>query len=280
MVAANGVKVAVFVTEGPPDDLPPVVLLHGVPQDHRIWDGVLTALGGRTVYRLDLPGLGASGPAPAYDVAAITGVLLDVIDQLPRTGRVDVVGHDWGGVFAMALCSAAPGRVRRLVVANAPGEKISMLRAAHLPFFALPGLPERVVNERFVRFLLSAGWKSPGRSHDPELVDRWAKAYAETGQLSAMLGYYRAAVRPRAKAMVRKPAVTLPPPRFSAEKALVIWGADDPVLPLFVGEAVVKQLGRSLPPAEVTMSVIPGAGHYVIEEASAEVAAVLVPFLA
>ena len=57
-------------------------------------------------------------------------------------GRVDVVGHDWGGSLALALAGARPDLVRRLVVANAPFRTVPLLRAAHIPFFALPVVPE------------------------------------------------------------------------------------------------------------------------------------------
>ena len=43
---------------------------------------------------------------------------------------------------------------------------------------------------------------------------------------------------------------------------LVLWGAADPVLPVWVGESVVKDLG-----SECRMTTVPGAGHFVVEEA-------------
>jgi pimeloyl-ACP methyl ester carboxylesterase len=43
---------------------------------------------------------------------------------------------------------------------------------------------------------------------------------------------------------------------------LVLWGAADPVLPVWVGESVQKDLG-----ADCRMITVPGAGHYVLEEA-------------
>ena len=51
-----------------------------------------------------------------------------------------------------------------------------------------------------------------------------------------MLGYYRAATRPRlAAALTRtKRSGT---PRVAAEQALVLWGAQDPVLPISTGES-------------------------------------------
>jgi hypothetical protein len=60
-----------------------------------------------------------------------------------------------------------------------------------------------------------------------------------------------------------------------AEQALVLWGALDPVLPISTGESVVRDLG-----ADCTMVTVPGAGHFVVEEAPEVVTQVLVDFLA
>ena len=47
-----------------------------------------------------------------------------------------------------------------------------------------------------------------------------------------------------------------------AERMLVLWGALDPVLPIWVGESVTKDLGSSC-----SMVTVPKAGHFVVEEA-------------
>jgi hypothetical protein len=60
-----------------------------------------------------------------------------------------------------------------------------------------------------------------------------------------------------------------------AEKMLVLWGALDPVLPISTGESVVRDLGP-----DCVMVTVPGAGHFVVEEAPEVVAEVLLDFLA
>lgn len=64
-------------------------------------------------------------------------------------------------------------------------------------------------------------------------------------------------------------------PDVATLQTLVLWGAADPVLPLVTGEAVVRDLGPTC-----RMVTVPGAGHFVIEEAPDIVADVLVEFLA
>jgi pimeloyl-ACP methyl ester carboxylesterase len=191
-------------------------------------------------------------------------------------GAVDVVGHDWGGVLALGLAGHRPELVRRLCVANAPFRSIPLHRAVHIPFFALPALPEllfRLGGKRVVGAMLDLAWKS-STPLDVERRAEYEAAYSDPEKVSAMLAYYRAAARPRAEALLRRAPLDSPP-RVKVEKSMVLWGALDPVLPIGTGESVVRDLG-----SECVMVTVPGAGHFVIEEAPAVVLEVLRDFLA
>jgi pimeloyl-ACP methyl ester carboxylesterase len=189
--------------------------------------------------------------------------LMALLDAELPGQRVDLVGHDWGGSIALAMVGAHPDRFRSLVVANAPYRKVPVLRAGHIPFFALPAVPEllfRLGGPRVVAAMLKAAWKSD-RELDPEVRAEYTAAYTDPGRVKAMLGYYRAVARPKAAALLTRRSDP-PPPRVRAERMLVLWGAADPVLPVWVGESVQKDLG-----ADCQMITVPGAGHYVLEEA-------------
>lgn len=255
----------------------PVLLLHGVPETSSCWRDVAPALAdGRRVLAPDLPGLGGSSCSGPYDVPSVVAQLVALLDAEVPDRRVDVVGHDWGGSVALGLAGLHPDRVRRLAVANAPYRKVPLLRAAHIPFFAAPVAPElafRLGGKRVVDLMLAVGWRS-GVELDPDVRAEYTAAYTDPAKVSAMLGYYRAATRPRLAAALRrdKPAGA---PRVRAERMLVLWGAADPVLPVSVGESVVKDLG---PTCE--MVTVPGAGHFVIEEAPEVAREALRAFLA
>jgi haloacetate dehalogenase len=257
-------------------DSTPVLLLHGVPETSSCWRDVAPRLAvGRRVLAPDLPGLGGSSYTGPYDVASVVGQLAALVDAEVPGGRIDVVGHDWGGSLALALAGARPELVRRIVVANAPFRTVP-LRAVHIPFFALPVLPEllfRLGGRRVVGALLAYGWRSPQPLDDDRRAE-YEAAYTTRSVTDAMLGYYRQVTRPRIAALVRRdrPRGT---PRVRAEQALVLWGAADPSLPVSTGESVVRDLG-----ADCVMVTLPGIGHFVVEEAAETVTQVLLDFLA
>jgi pimeloyl-ACP methyl ester carboxylesterase len=253
----------------------PVLLLHGVPETSSVWRDVAPKLAtGRRVLAPDLPGLGGSSYAGPFDVASLVRQLAALIES-ETTGAVDVVGHDWGGSLALGLAGHRPDLVRRLCVANAPYREVPLLRALHIPLFALPAVPElifRAGGRRVVDTMLSLAWKS-ATPLDEERRAEYEAAYTDPDKVSAMLGYYRAAARPRVKALLNRTPME-GAPRVKVEKSLVLWGALDPVLPIGTGESVVRDLG-----ADCVMVTVPGAGHFVIEEAPAVVIDVLLDFL-
>ncbi len=184
--------------EGSGDGIP-VLLLHGVPETSTCWRHQAAALAvGRRVLAPDLPGLGGSAYTGPYDVPSLVRQLAALVDA-EVGGPVDVVGHDWGGSLALALASARPDLVRRLGVVNAPYRDLPLLRAAHVPFFALPLLPEllfRAAGRRTVSAMLDLAWRS-GRALEPEVRAEYEAAYGDPSRVQAMLGYYRGVARPR-----------------------------------------------------------------------------------
>jgi pimeloyl-ACP methyl ester carboxylesterase len=268
-----------LVREEGDGDGTPVLLLHGVPQTSSVWRDVAPVLakGGRRVLAPDLPGLGGSAYAGPYDVPSVVTQVVALLDEELPGQRVDVVGHDWGGSVALGLTGAHPDRVRRLCVANTVYRHVNLLRAPHIPFFSLPLAPEvlfRLGGARIVESVLRLGWKSDA-TLDPEARAEYVAAYSEPDKVRAMLGYYRAASRPRVAAALHLRDRPARPPRVEAEEMLVLWGAADGVLPVSVGESIVKDLGP-----RCAMVTVPGAGHFVIEEAPDVVRETLSRFLA
>jgi pimeloyl-ACP methyl ester carboxylesterase len=256
----------------------PLLLLHGIPQTSSAWRDLAPALAdGRRVLAPDLPGLGGSSYTGGFDVPSIVAQVVALLDKEVPGQRVDVVGHDWGGSIALGLAASRPDLVRRLALANTVFRHVNLLRAAHMPFFALPLAPElvfRLGGARIVETMLSLGWKSDVVL-DPEAKAEYVAAYSEPEKVTAMLGYYRAAIRPRLAGALRRGTASAKPPKVAADKMLVIWGAADFVLPVSIGESIVKDLGP-----QCEMVTIPGAGHFVFEEAPDVALSTLRDFLA
>ena len=278
-VAVDGVRFAVRRAGPATSTHPPVLLLHGVPQTSSVWRELMPVLAeDRVVIAPDLKGLGGSEHRPPYDrptlARELAALVLHVLDEMGVGGedgtRIDVVGHDFGGVMALALAGERPDLVRRLVIAAAPYRKVDLLKAFHVPLFALPVVPELVLRRvSFARAAYGRAWKA-ATPPDRARVDADAAAYAGDDRIAGMLAYYRASVK----------AARTPAPDVVVERALVVWGADDPAMPISVGEAVVKDLGRAgTDPANVRMIVANNAGHFVLEEAADVVLPAIVAFL-
>lgn len=94
---------------------PPLLLVHGATADHSTtWRFVRGALEQSfTVHAMDRRGRGASGDAPAYDLASEAGDVAAVVDALGES--VDVVAHSFGALCALegALLTS---HVHRLVL--------------------------------------------------------------------------------------------------------------------------------------------------------------------
>jgi 3-oxoadipate enol-lactonase len=90
----------------------PVVLLHGFPFDHRIWQAQQAALS--DAFRIITPDLRGHGQSPAPEgVYNMDTLAEDVIVLLDRLGieRAVWVGHSMGGYVTMAALRTAPDRV-------------------------------------------------------------------------------------------------------------------------------------------------------------------------
>jgi epoxide hydrolase 4 len=269
----NGVRLhRVEAGEGPP-----VVLLHGFPEFWWGWRRQLPALAeaGFRAVAPDLRGYHFSEkPAGvgAYRVETLAADVAALIAELGE-GSAHLVGHDWGGVVAWRLAMDHPERVRRLVVMNAPHPEPfrralrggrQALRSWYAAAFQLPVLPEAALRAGGYRLLDRVFEGAAGRLgvFAPAELARYREAAARPGALSAMLHYYRAAVRYR-----------VAPSRQIAHETMLIWGERDPALGV--------ELTRGLDPWVPRLRVhrLPAAGHWVQHEAPETVNRLLAGFL-
>lgn len=96
----------------------PVVLVHAIGCDHRMWDSLAASLApSHRVIAVDARGHGRSPvPARPYTLEQLAD---DVVALLDRLGieRADYVGLSMGGMVGQALALRHPSRLGRLVIA-------------------------------------------------------------------------------------------------------------------------------------------------------------------
>jgi pimeloyl-ACP methyl ester carboxylesterase len=105
----------------------PLVLIHGYPLDHSIWDEVIPLLssdpltGSGQAFDLILPdlrGFGASdSTATPYSMADLASDIAGLLDHLGIESAF-IAGHSMGGYVALAFAQAHPSRVRGLALVS------------------------------------------------------------------------------------------------------------------------------------------------------------------
>lgn len=96
----------------------PVVLLHGLASNARIWDLTAPLLAERfRVLALDQRGHGLSAQPDGYDFPSISGDLTALIDALGLE-RPGLVGHSWGGNVALQFAADHPEAVSWLALVD------------------------------------------------------------------------------------------------------------------------------------------------------------------
>ena len=100
-------------------DEPALVLMHGFPDDSRIYDRLLPLLSPRRAVAFDFLGHGGSDrpPAGAAGPADHLHQVGAVLDELGVETAV-LVGHDASGPVAIDYALTAPGRVGQLILLN------------------------------------------------------------------------------------------------------------------------------------------------------------------
>lgn len=263
---------------------PPVLLLHGYPQTHRMWHRVAPALVDRfEVVAPDLRGYGDSSRPPGgadhsgYSKRAMAADMVEVMTALGHE-RFAVVGHDRGGRVGHRMAKDHPERVRRLCVIDiAPTLHMfdhtdQAFATGYYHWFFLvqgDGLPEHLIGADpgwYLREKLRR-WAAPGAVFDEGAVAEYVRCFSDPEVVHATCEDYRAAAgidleHDRAD---RDRLVTCP--------LLVLWGEAG-----FVHRTYdVLEVWRGYA-TDVRGHAVPG-GHFPPEESPDSVVAALTTFL-
>ena len=123
--SVDGVRIAVY-EEGNPDG-PTLVMAHGWPDSHVLWDGVVSRLADRfRIIRYDSRGVGKSSvpkPISAYTISKLADDLGAVIAAVSPGEPVHMLAHDWGSVATWEYLTRAGAseRIASFTSASGPG---------------------------------------------------------------------------------------------------------------------------------------------------------------
>jgi len=235
---------------------PTVVLLHGFASSIENWVAVMPRLvKDHRVIAIDLRGFGwTDRPVADYSPDAQAKLLKALLDARGVNGKISLVAHSWGSSVALAFALAQPEQVERLalydawVYENQLPSMFHMARAKGLGEILFGLFYDQRVDER-----ITLGF------YDPEvvtekLVEEVEIAFARPGTRAAALEAVRGMKFDEMEGKYHR--VTVP--------TLLLWGREDLVTPVSVGEKLVRQLPNA------KLVVYPRCGHFPMIEAVSE----------
>lgn len=238
---------------------PLIVMIHGFPDFWYTWRDQMEALAPNyQVVAIDQRGYNLSDKPKGvenYDMRFLVGDVVAVIKHLGREKAI-VVGHDWGGAVAWSTAMMRPDVVEKLVILNLPH-----LRGLNRE---LATNPQQQKNSQYARNFQQEGFEKNLTAEgiaawvkDPEARKKYIEAFKRS-DFAAMLNYYKRNYPREPYTLDTSPVVKVKMP------VLMIHGLNDTALLAGALNNTWDYLEQDL-----TLVTIPGAGHFVQQDASA-----------
>jgi pimeloyl-ACP methyl ester carboxylesterase len=257
--------------------------LHGFPEHALSWRAQLPVLAdlGYRVWAPNQRGYGNTTRPPNVEDYAIERLMADVAALIDASGArtVTLIGHDWGAAVAWFFALRRIRPLERLVIMNVPHPAVfsralrdswrQRARSWYMGFFQLPAVPEALLGRDGARAIARAFTSTacnPER-FTPEILEVYRSQASTPGALTAMLNWYRAAAR---GGMVRQVKLGFPPIDVPT---LMLWGEEDVAL----GKETTYGTHRYV--TDLRLHYLPGASHWVQQDAAERVNEELVRFL-
>ena len=158
----------------------PVVLVHGLGADHRMWQPQISKYPGEGLFLIvpDVRGHGKSSKVKHFRISDCASDLAELIQQVGVT-KVSLIGVSLGGLIAQQFVLNFPDKVDRLVIADSfsailslPAKTVAWVAAVALRMF-----PRSLLVKSF-----GAAYKGEGKSHVRRYFEE-VTAKADLGQL-------------------------------------------------------------------------------------------------
>jgi pimeloyl-ACP methyl ester carboxylesterase len=212
----------------------PALLIHGNPDTAALWDRVREDLGaaGEEVVAADLPGF--AEPAPDGFPCTKEAYVDWIVERCEELGGdVDLVGHDWGSLLVQRVASIRPDVLASVACGGAAVD-------AEYPWHPLaqvwqtPGEGERYMEEELTDEFGISHLIENGVPPEDARRNMWLTSHGK----DTILRLYRSAVHIGAEWQPDLERLSLP--------AMVIWGRDDPYVPLEWGERLAERMHAEL----------------------------------
>jgi pimeloyl-ACP methyl ester carboxylesterase len=234
----------------------PLVLLHGYPLDHTIWDEVAPLL--QKKFDLILPDLRGFGQSDLVESQyTIVDMAADIVALLDELGieNTYIAGHSMGGYVALAFASNYTKRALGLGLVSSQ---------------ALADTPERKAGRYATADeIMRTGVEPVAESMSPKLTpDERVQAFVRrliAAQRPAGLANALKAMAERFDSSGMIPSLKIP--------VVVVHGAQDELIPVDRAREIKAAL------AQVYLAELPGTGHMPMMEKSQETAEALEKFL-
>jgi pimeloyl-ACP methyl ester carboxylesterase len=250
---------------------PLIVMIHGFPDFWYTWRNQMDALSSHyRVVAVDQRGYDLSDRPAGIEQYAMPLLVNDIGAVIKAEGRSSavIVGHDWGGAVAWTLAMTHPEWISALVILNLPHPSGIQREIKNNPEqrknsqyafnFQKPGAERNLTAEKL------AGWVK-----DDAARARYIEAFKRS-DFEAMLNYYRANY-PQPDQDSSTPG---PLPKVTVAVLEFHGLADQALLPGALSGT------WDLVEKDFTLVTIPGAGHFVQQDASDLVTATMSDWLA
>ena len=236
-------------------------MIHGFPDYWYTWRHQMKVLAeDHQVVAIDMRGYNKSDKPKGveqYDMKLLIGDVLAVVKHFKQE-KATIVGHDWGGAVAWGVAMAAPQVCEKLIILNLPhmrglarelaNNPQQQKNSAYARAFQLPGAHLALTAKGLSRWV-----------KDPKARVKYVEAFNRS-DFEAMLNYYKRNYPSKPYEEDKSPVTKVKMP------VLMFHGLEDKALLPGALNDTWKWLEKDL-----TLVTIPGAGHFVQQDAADQV---------
>lgn len=244
---------------------PPILLIHGFVSSTYTFKRITSLLQKKfSVIAVDLLGFGQSEKSTTfiYSYTNYAALVAEIIGYF-KLKNVTIVGHSMGGQIALYAARKIPQKIDKLILLASSGYLKSankfMILSTYLPFFYLfakhkvqrQDVEDTLKNVLYNQSLLTR-----------ELIEVYGRPLKEKNFYKSLVRLLRYREGDLSSAQLQE--IKIP--------TLLLWGVEDKVVPLSIGERLVKDLPNA------SLITYGQTGHLITEERPTEVYEQIISF--